>query len=131
MEFQCQRLKELRWDSNLSQKQLAKALNIGYSTIQAYEQGSFNPSDQAIRKMAKFFGVSEAYLKGESDDMGRKEPPQTTVEATAETNDNVKGMPINQALSIVDKLEQLVRLLNDGAITEEEYNIIKKKIINT
>ena len=117
------------WDLGLTQKQLAEATGIGYSTIQGYEQGSGIPSEQATHKLAKFFNVSEEYLKGKTDEKGRNDALDQNIRAVAEVNPNVKGMPLDQALLIVDKLEKLVTLLKDGAITEEEYLTIKKKII--
>jgi len=130
MEQKINRLKQLRWDMGITQKQLAEATGIGYSTIQSYEQGASIPSDQYTRKLSQFFNVSEPYLKGESDDPGREGALEKKIDAVAEVNPNVKGMPLDQALLIVDKLEKLVGMLKDGAITEDEYRAIKNKIIN-
>lgn len=129
MAIQKHRLKELRWDLGITQKQLAEATEIGYSTIQGYEQGSVIPSRQATRKLAQFFNVSEEYLQGDTDDKGRDEALKQKVDAVAEVNPNVNGLPIESALLIVDKLEKLVQMYKDGSITEAEYRAIKERII--
>lgn len=129
MERKKHRIKELRWDMGITQKQLAEATGIGYSTIQGYEQGTGIPSEQYTRKLAKFFNVSEEYLKGESDDAGREVAMKQNVDAVAEVNAKVNGLPIESALLIVDRLEKLVQMYKDGHITEEEYRAIKEKII--
>ncbi len=62
------RLREIRCDKKLSQKDVAKALNIAVSTYSNYEQGIRTPSVEIIIKLCKFFGVSADYLLGITDD---------------------------------------------------------------
>ncbi len=53
-----QRIKELRIENNLSQKQLAEILNISHKTISHWESGYTEPSLQAIVQIKKHFNIS-------------------------------------------------------------------------
>lgn len=50
-------LKALRANKNLSQKEVAKALNISKETWRNYELGKTFPDVPTIQKMEKFFEV--------------------------------------------------------------------------
>ncbi|NLJ94040.1 MAG: helix-turn-helix transcriptional regulator [Clostridiaceae bacterium] len=58
------RLKALRVQKNLSQKELSDDLEIGRPTITQYETGSKNPSLKMVIKIADYFDVSVDYLIG-------------------------------------------------------------------
>ena len=62
------RLKQLRKQYNMTQAELAKALNIGTSTIAMYENNIRKPSYKMLLKMADFFDVSIDYMAGEKED---------------------------------------------------------------
>ena len=62
--FQNILLKSLRKTANLSQRQLAKELNIGISLIGMYETGARNPSFENLVKIANYFNVSTDVLLG-------------------------------------------------------------------
>ena len=62
-----QRLKEIREEKGLSQRELAKLLNIDKSTVAKYETGERSPDADMIVKLADFFDVSTDFL------LGRKE----------------------------------------------------------
>ena len=61
------RLKELRKEKNLTQKQLAEILQTTDDSIFSWEKGRSQPSIETIRKLCLFFGVSSDYLLGLSD----------------------------------------------------------------
>ena len=61
------RLKELRIEKNLTQKQLAEQLGYNQSMISFWEKGINEPTETAIRKAALFFQVSADYLLGLED----------------------------------------------------------------
>ena len=68
MEFEIRfRLKELRKEQGLTQKQLAKMLNKSETGLASWEQGLSEPSISDIRKLCKIFGVSADYLLGLQD----------------------------------------------------------------
>ena len=62
------RLKELRHKKNLSQKDLAKKLNISQQAISLYEKGDREPKLETWQKLADFFNVPVDYLLGISKD---------------------------------------------------------------
>lgn len=61
------RLKLLRTEQSLSQKDIAEKFNISASTIGMYEQGRRDPDTEFVTKIAHFFGVTTDYLLGKSD----------------------------------------------------------------
>lgn len=59
-----ERLKELRKSKNMTQKQMAEALQITLRQYQRYESGNQTTTLENLIKMADFFGVSLDYLVG-------------------------------------------------------------------
>lgn len=70
------KLAEMRVLTGLSQQQLANALGINARTILRWENGQYDPQLKDLRKIAAYFGVSVAYLIGESEDSGQQPPRQ-------------------------------------------------------
>ena len=62
-----QRLKELREEQRLTQKQVAQALNLHTVTYLHYEKGQREPPLSVLADMALFFDVSVDYLLGLTD----------------------------------------------------------------
>lgn len=62
-----ERLKELRQEKNLTQKELAFALNLNPVTYLHYEKSQREPPLNILADMAKYFGVSTDYLLGLTD----------------------------------------------------------------
>ncbi|SHH48780.1 helix-turn-helix domain-containing protein [Clostridium intestinale] len=75
------RLKELRSEKDILQKDVAKYLNITTSAYGFYEQGKRVPDIEIINKLADFFNVSTDYLLGKSD---IKEPAEKILERNKE-----------------------------------------------
>lgn len=63
-----ERLKELRLEQKLTQKQVAAALNLNSVTYLHYEKGQREPPLEYIIMFADYFGVSTDYLLGYKDD---------------------------------------------------------------
>ena len=63
-----QRLETLRTEKNVSRVQLASQLGFPKTTIEKFETGRLTPNKDQYEKLARYFGVSVAFLKGESDD---------------------------------------------------------------
>lgn len=61
------RLKELRTEKELTQKQLAEKLNINSVTYLHYEKEQREPPLSLLADMAEFFGVTVDYLLGLTD----------------------------------------------------------------
>ncbi len=57
-----EKIKELRIQKSLSQKQLANILNVHKATISLYESNSRFPSVDILKATARYFHVSTDYL---------------------------------------------------------------------
>ena len=62
------RLKDLREDSDLKQKELADYLHIKQNTYSQYENGQRQVPIDVIIKLAKYYNVSTDYILGISDE---------------------------------------------------------------
>ncbi len=56
------RLKELREDKDLKQKDIAVILNIAQNTYSNYENGKTEPPYEILKKLCLFYGVSADYI---------------------------------------------------------------------
>ena len=64
-----QRLKELREERGLTQKELARSLGLNSVTYLHYEKAQREPPLAVLVEMAKFFDVTTDYLLGVTDFM--------------------------------------------------------------
>ena len=62
-----EKLKELRKDKDLSQKKLAKDLNVDQRSISNWEKGVREPDFNTLVQIAKYFDVKTDYLLGLED----------------------------------------------------------------
>ena len=63
-----QRIESLRTQKGLSRPALSAALGLPRMTVEKFETGRQTPNQEQQEKIAKYFGVSVFYLRGESDD---------------------------------------------------------------
>ena len=63
-----QRIEALRTEKGLSRPALAAALGLPRLSIEKFETGRRTPTQEQQQKLASAFGVSIAYLRGETDD---------------------------------------------------------------
>ena len=61
------RIRDLREDRDLNQKQIAKLLDIHQTTYSEYELEKINIPTSALHKLADFYGVSVDYLLGRTN----------------------------------------------------------------
>ncbi len=61
------RIKELRIERGLNQRELAAEIKVSQPTVAAWEKGDKEPLGTRIYRLAKFFGVSADYLLGLED----------------------------------------------------------------
>ncbi len=66
------KIKELRLEKGLLQKDLAIQIGVARNTITQYEKNLANPSYEVLIAIAKFFNVSTDFLLGVEDETGRK-----------------------------------------------------------
>lgn len=62
------KLKKLREERGLLQKELASKINVSSGAIGMYENEKRNPDYKTLNKLADFFEVSVDYLLGRTDD---------------------------------------------------------------
>lgn len=65
------RLKELRQEKKLSQKELAKKIGVHYRTLQNWENGESQIKPDKAQALAEHFGVSVGYLLGFSSESSK------------------------------------------------------------
>ena len=59
-----EKLKSLRIEKNLTQKQVADRIGLAISAVSSYESGTRYPSYDVLVKLARIFHVSTDYLSG-------------------------------------------------------------------
>lgn len=62
------RIRELREDNDLGQKELADYLQVHQTTYSDYELGNLNIPNAALVKLAEYYGTSTDYLLELTDD---------------------------------------------------------------
>ena len=67
-----QRIKQLRLERNITQPELAKAINVSNGLISFWENSVNEPKASLILKLAIYFNVSSDYLLGLEDELGNK-----------------------------------------------------------
>ncbi|MCR1902664.1 helix-turn-helix transcriptional regulator [Lactobacillus taiwanensis] len=122
------RIKEIRQEKKLSQKDLAKKLNISQQAISLYEKGDREPKLETWQKLAYFFGVSVPYLQGIEPDF--KDVLLNTLNKNCVKND-LLNVSIKTYLKSIkaDKLPLPFYELIYG-LKEEEPTASEQKVIN-
>jgi transcriptional regulator with XRE-family HTH domain len=67
MKIFSERLKELRVQKGLSQREMAKIFNISQVSYCKWEQGKTQTDFETLAKLCDFFDVSADYLLGRAD----------------------------------------------------------------
>lgn len=79
-----ERLKRLRMEKGITQKELADRLHISRSTIAGYESLGKEPDGEKLCALADFFGVSVDYLLGVTDSRELTSPAPATAQRPVE-----------------------------------------------
>lgn len=61
------RIRDLREDADLTQKELAGLLNVSQTTYSRYENGHLDIPSNCLIKLSKFYHISVDYLLGLTD----------------------------------------------------------------
>ena len=109
------RLKELRKENKVTQKDLAKYLNLTANSICEWENSRSEPSISSLSKISSFFKCSIDYLVGREDDFGNiviyeENTPSITVQEQNLLQDFRKLVPEMQSyiIGIVHNLASAV-----------------------
>lgn len=68
----CERLKLIRIESGLTQKNVYTMLSVSANCYASYEQGRTEPNIEMLKQLCKIFDVSADYLLGIEDESGAK-----------------------------------------------------------
>ena len=66
--YDCQRVRDLREDAELSQEHIAKMLGIAQQVYSTYETGKFRFPIEHLIKLASYYKTSVDYLVGLTDE---------------------------------------------------------------
>lgn len=91
--FNYNKLKELRRNRGLLQKDIATILNVSVSTVSMWEVGGNQPSGDDIKKIANYFNVSTDYLLDNEDNKTVVKNDEVLKDVADKVND-----PLNRAL---------------------------------
>ncbi|WP_432719120.1 helix-turn-helix domain-containing protein [Pectinatus frisingensis] len=122
------RIKELRTEKKLTQKELANLLSLTPKMISFYELGQRTPPSDIILKLAEIFNVSTDYLLGrESDEYDKL------------SNDNLPELNKKDERDIAKELEKMMSDLDsDGGLSfygepldDDNKEILRTSLENT
>ncbi|MGN0814261.1 MAG: helix-turn-helix domain-containing protein [Candidatus Coproplasma sp.] len=108
------RLLELRSEKGLSQREMAKILNVSQGTYNNWENFNTQPCIEQLIFLADFFEVSVDYLIGKSDDYVIGKPPEysdsqkTLLKLINQADEDVKIAILTILKKINDKTKPLV-----------------------
>ena len=106
------RLKELRLANGLTQKELAKSIEVGRTTISEYESGKIVPKHEGLLKLANYFNVSVDYLTGVSDTPATRQSNEHELDKLLNTLDyilmNEYDSPVRYEGVILNTYEKLM-----------------------
>lgn len=114
-----ERLKTLRKEAGLTQKNIADHFNIKQPTYAQWEQGKRNPSDETLKRFSEFFNVSIDYLVGNTDIKNSAELSDTDLLNIINTGSaSYDGKPLNKHDE--ETLKQVLKDYFDGKL--KDYN---------
>lgn len=99
-----QRLKSLREEKRITQKQIGDLLKVSESSVGKYESDQRTPTPDAITKLADYFDVTADYLLGRTN---YRTPAY--VEALHIDGDPTQELP-PEALRSIEEFKELMRI---------------------
>ncbi|MGT2714742.1 helix-turn-helix domain-containing protein [Streptococcus pluranimalium] len=88
-----ERLKQLRIDRKLRQKDIAEYFGTSPQSYAQWEKGLRKPSQDSLEKLAKFFDVSIDYLLGYTDKKNSTDIDEEALEASLRKSIGFNGKP--------------------------------------
>ncbi len=113
------RIRSLREDAGMNQKDLAKRLGVADSVISRYEGGTISLQEDTLRQISIIFGgVSVDYILGLSDDkgLGGTKPVRSSYALPQITSDVLALMEKAEMLSEAERAELLRCAKNTEAL---------------
>lgn len=103
-----ERIKSIRMKKNISQKELAEALNVNRSAISLYETNRKSPSRENTYKIATVLGVSIDYLLGLQTDLSLQ--TENINSETAHLMKRLDNMPQETKQNIIKLIDDLIKI---------------------
>lgn len=102
------KLKELRENHNLTQQQVAEAINKSMQAYSHYELGRREPDIETLKKLSDLYNVSVDYLLGRDEHAAstNKDTPITPDQEAIELAHQIKSLPPD----VRDNIEQQIKL---------------------
>lgn len=94
------RIKELRKANNMTQSELAKKLKVAQNTLSTWENGKYEPDNNALGMLSEFFGVTTDYLLGLTNNIPTQSVRNRLLVPVL--GDVAAGIPIEAIQNIVD-----------------------------
>lgn len=114
-----ERLKTLRKEAGLTQKQIAMDLRITQPAYQQWESGKRNPAQETLKMFSEYFKVSIDYLLGNTDIKNSAELSDTDLLNIINTGSaSYDGKPLNKHDE--ETLKQVLKDYFDGKL--KDYN---------
>lgn len=136
------RIKELRNENHMTQRDLAEQTGLSLSTIIGYENKKREPNSKAMAALEKVFNVSGAYLRGETTERSPiskwddreymdtlEEEYYTLVKSLADVALQQNEKSIKDISDIIIELRALIKYTNDANL-DEALELIKQNILS-
>lgn len=106
------RFKDLRLQHHLSQRAMAKELNVSNSLIALYETGQRMPSREQLEEISDYFNVDISYLLGKDDVITRILKPEEmrVIDAYRNASDGIK-IAVRKLLDVPNDSMEDIELL--------------------
>ncbi|CEP86936.1 helix-turn-helix domain-containing protein [Paraclostridium sordellii] len=118
------RLKLLRNEKNVMQKDIANYLNITTSAYGFYEQGKRTPTPEILSALAEYFDVSVDYL------IGRVDTKQICNKKPVNINENEKDVEELLEETMSQILDQEGLMLNGQIVDDNDLVLLRNAIRN-
>lgn len=124
----------LRKEAGLSRQELGEKIDVSDNMIGKYERGDFEPKPLYIKELARFFGVSEEYLMGESNFRNKKELKSVATSNSPYNAIKLRELDEEGKLPLEEKIELFTTQLStmmkqySSNMDSENFNIIFKLI---
>lgn len=95
------RLKQLREERGMLQKELALSVGLSQQTISLYEAGKRNPDRDTLLKIARYFDCSTNYLLGHTNERSPAEKIKAAISGDPELADFWKEISQREDLQLL------------------------------
>lgn len=113
-----EKIKRLRTEKGFSQEALGKLMDVHYTHISRYERNQSAPSVEALKKLAKIFGISTDYLL--FDDIEKM--------AMGDIHDPDLLHQFQELDQLDDDIRSKARFLLDAILTQQQVNRLATKV---